>query len=52
MENLYRKRPFKVRNADEYELSQILSLFISPLSGLITPFDFENTSSVNLTFPK
>ena len=42
MEKLYRNRPFKVRNADEYELSQILSLFVSPLSGLVTPFDFEN----------
>jgi hypothetical protein len=42
MEDIYRNRPFKVRNADEYELSQILNLFVSPLSGLVTPFDFEN----------
>lgn len=42
MREHYFKRPFKVRNADEYDLSQILKLFVSPLSGLTTPFDFEN----------
>ena len=42
MKELYLKRPFKVRNADEYDLSQILTLFVSPLSGLTTPFEFEN----------
>ena len=42
MESIFKARPFKTRNADEYELSQILGLFVSPLSGLITPFDYEN----------
>lgn len=40
--DIYFKRPFKVRNADEYDLSQILKLFVTPFSGLATPFDFEN----------
>jgi cold shock CspA family protein len=43
MENLYRSRPFKTRNADEFELSNILNLYVNPLSGLTTPFDYENS---------
>jgi len=42
MKKIYEKRPFKIRNADEYDLKQILSLFVSPLTGLTSPFDFEN----------
>jgi len=42
MENIYKMRPFKIRNADEFDLSQILKLFISPFEGLSTPFDLEN----------
>lgn len=40
---LFRSRPFKTRNADEFELSSILSLYVNPLSGLTTPFDYENS---------
>lgn len=43
MEELYRKRPFKTRNADEYNLSDILSLFVSPIDGLSSPLEFENS---------
>jgi len=43
MEELFRSRPFKVRNADEYDVSNILNLFVSPIEGLTTPFDYENT---------
>lgn len=43
MEELYRKRPFKTRNADEYNLSDILSLFVSPIEGLSSPLEFENS---------
>lgn len=43
MEHIFRDRPFKVRNADEYELENILNLFVSPLYGLTTPFDYENS---------
>ena len=42
MRKIYERRPFKIRNADEFDLKQILSLFVSPLTGLNTPFDFEN----------
>ena len=35
-------RPFRIRNADEYDSSSILNLFVNPLEGLATPFDFEN----------
>lgn len=40
---LFRSRPFKTRNADEFELSSILNLYVNPLSGLTTPFDYENS---------
>lgn len=43
MENLFQDRPFKIRNADEYDVANILNLFVSPTEGLTTPFDYENT---------
>lgn len=43
MEEIFRSRPFKVRNADEYDVSNILSLFVNPINGLSTPFDYENS---------
>lgn len=42
MKALYQRRPFKTRNADEYDLEQVLDLFINPLAGLSSPFDYEN----------
>ena len=42
MEKVFRSRPFKVRNADEYDVSNILSLFVNPINGLATPFDYAN----------
>lgn len=43
IEKIFQQRPFKIRNADEYDVGNILSLFVSPLDGLSTPFDYENT---------
>ena len=43
MKDIYQKRPFKTRNADEYNLSDILSLFVNPIEGLRSPIDFENS---------
>src|SRR3990167_2998079 len=43
MEEIFKSRPFKVRNADEYDVSNILSLFVNPINGLATPFDYENS---------
>lgn len=43
MEDLFKSRPFKTRNADEFDLSSILNLYVNPISGLNTPFDYENT---------
>jgi hypothetical protein len=43
MENVFRSRPFKVRNADEYDVTNVLGLFVSPINGLATPFDYENS---------
>ena len=40
---IYLKRPFKTRNADEFDLSEILHLFVNPISGLTSPFDYENS---------
>lgn len=42
MKKVYERRPFRIRNAEEFDLKQILSLFVSPLTGLNSPFDFEN----------
>lgn len=43
MENIFRSRPFKIRNADEYDVTNVLGLFVSPINGLATPFDYENS---------
>ncbi|GAX60931.1 dsRNA-specific ribonuclease [Candidatus Scalindua japonica] len=43
IQELYSRRPFMSRNADEYDISQILDLFVSPFSGFTTPFDYENS---------
>lgn len=43
MDKVFKLRPFKIRNADEYNVSNILSLFVSPINGLATPFDYENS---------
>lgn len=40
--NLYESRPFKIRNADEFDLNSILDLFVDPTDGLVSPFDYEN----------
>jgi len=42
MESLFRSRPFKTRNADEFDLASILNLYVNPINGLNTPFDYEN----------
>jgi len=39
----YECRPFKVRNADEFDLNNVLDLFIDPTDGLSSPFDYENS---------
>ena len=43
MEEVFISRPFKTRNADEYDLENILDLFVDPTNGLIGPFDFTNS---------
>lgn len=43
MERIFRARPFKTRNADEYDINTLLNLFVNPLTGLSTPFDYENS---------
>lgn len=43
LRNVYHSRPFKTRNADEYDLENILDLFIDPTDGLIGPFEFSNS---------
>lgn len=36
------KRPFKVRNADEFPDENLLELFVDPTTGVSGPFDFGN----------
>jgi hypothetical protein len=43
MENVFKSRPFKIRNADEYGITNVLGLFVNPINGLATPFDYENS---------
>ena len=42
LEKIFQQRPFQTRNADEYDLENILDLFVDPTSGLIGPFEFTN----------
>jgi len=41
--NIFESRPFKVRNAEDFELSHILDVFVNPLSMARSPFEFENS---------
>lgn len=43
LKKTYMAAPFKIRNADEYDLDNILDLFIDPTDGLAGPFDFSNS---------
>jgi hypothetical protein len=43
MKEIFQARPFKVRNADEYNLENVLNLFVNPIDGLTSPFDYENS---------
>lgn len=43
LKRIYLSRPFKTRNADEYDLSSILDLFVDPTDGITGPFDFSNS---------
>lgn len=43
LEKVYLSRPFKIRNADEFDLANILDLFVDPTEGLIGPFEFSNS---------
>ena len=43
LDKIYRVRPFRTRNADEFELQNILGLFIDPTDGLTSPFDYCNS---------
>lgn len=40
--SIYESRPFKIRNADEFNLNNVLDLFVDPTDGLNSPFDYEN----------
>jgi hypothetical protein len=42
LREIYYSRPFAIRNADEYDLSAILDLFVDPTESLHSPFDYEN----------
>ena len=43
LEDIYFSRPFATRNADEYDLENILDLFVDPTDGLVGPFDYSNS---------
>lgn len=43
LESIFLSRPFKTRNADEFDLENILDLFVDPTNGLMGPFDFSNS---------
>lgn len=41
--NIFANRPFKTRNAEDFDLAQILDVFVNPMNDTRSPFDFENT---------
>lgn len=42
LEQVFEARPFRMRNADEFDLSKVLDLFVDPTQSLHNPFDYEN----------
>lgn len=43
MKNVYESRPFQSRNADDFDLSEVLDLFVDPVPQLEDPFGYENS---------
>jgi hypothetical protein len=41
--HIYESRPFLTRNADTFDLAEILDLFVDPVSALEDPFGYENS---------
>lgn len=42
IEDIYKAQPFKIRNAEELELKEILTRFVNPNDKMSEHFDFEN----------
>ena len=42
MVSVYKRRPFKARNAEEYDSGSIINLFVTPINDLRDCFEFEN----------
>jgi len=42
LNDLFLSRPFQSRNAEEHPIAGVLNLFVNPIDGLTTPFDYEN----------
>jgi len=43
LSKLFGKRPFRNRNAENFDLSEILDVFVDPLPETNNPFDFDNS---------
>jgi hypothetical protein len=43
MRYIYENRPFQNRNADDFELFDVLDLFVDPVPALQDPFGYENS---------
>jgi hypothetical protein len=43
MKAVYERRPFKVKNAEEYDFNSIVNLFVNPVGGPIDCFEYENS---------
>lgn len=43
LQRLFNKRPFRNRNAENFDLAEILEVFVDPIPSGVNPFDFENS---------
>lgn len=43
LKDIYKSRPFKIRNADEFDQQDVLSLFVDPTTSLKSPVEYENS---------
>lgn len=40
---LFNKRPFRNRNAENFDLAEVLDVFVDPVPSGVNPFDYENS---------
>jgi hypothetical protein len=42
LDSLFYSKPFETRNGEDHPITDVLNLYVNPIDGLDSPFDFKN----------